>query len=98
MNPDHLKLLVCDRKAVLGLPDGAFKVWMCRYMMEDEDKESWLSLPEVEAQTGQAHPTCVKWHKFLVWHKWLGDTGRTAADKLLGNGRLPSTSAYQVPV
>jgi hypothetical protein len=95
---DRLKILDCRRKALLGLPDGALKVWLCRYMMEDEDNESWASLPEVEAQTGQSHPTCVKWHKYLVEHGWLVDTGKTAHDKLLALGKVPSANAFQVRV
>jgi hypothetical protein len=96
--PDRLKVLDCNRKSVLSLPDGAFKVWFCRYMNEDEENESWISLPGVEAQTGMSHPTNVKWHQFLVSGGWLVDTGKTAADKLMALGKTPSKGSYQCPV
>jgi hypothetical protein len=95
---DRLKILDCNRKGILGLPDGALKVWMTRYMMEDDEQESWLSLPEVEAITSQAHATNVKWHKHLVAHGWLVDTGKTAYDKLLALGKTPSANSKQVKV
>jgi hypothetical protein len=95
---DHLKILDCNRKGILGLPDGALKVWMTRYMMEDDEQESWLSLPEIEALTGQAHPTNVKWHQYLVQHGWLVDTDKTAHDKLLALGKTPSANSKQVKV
>jgi hypothetical protein len=95
---DRLKILDCNRKNILGLPDGALKLWLTYFMNEDDDNESWLSIPEIEAQTGMGRTSIVKWTAFLRKNKWLIDTGKTAADKLLARGRMPSTNAHQVKV
>jgi len=95
---DRLKILDCNRKNILGLPDGALKLWLTYYMNEDDDDESWISIPEIEAQTGMGRTSIVKWTAFLRKNKWLVDTGKTAADKLLARGRMPSSNAHQVKV
>jgi hypothetical protein len=95
---DRLKILDCNRKNILGLPDGALKLWLTYYMNEDDDNESWISIPEIEAQTGMGRTSIVKWTAFLRKNKWLIDTGKTAADKLLARGRMPSSNARQVKV
>jgi len=95
---DRLKILDCNRKNILGLPDGALKLWLTYYMNEDDDDESWISIPEIEAQTGMGRTSIVKWTAFLRKNKWLNDTGKTAADKLLARGRMPSSNAHQVKV
>ena len=94
---DRLKILDCNRKNILGLPDGA-KLWLTYDMNEDDDNESWMSIPEIEAQTGMGRTSIVKWTAFLRKNKWLIDTGKTAADKLLARGRMPSSNAHQVKV
>jgi hypothetical protein len=93
---DRLKILDCNRKNILGLPDGALKLWLTYYMNEDDDNESWISIPKIEAQTGMGRTSIVKWTAFLRKNEWLIDTGKTAADKLLARGRMPSSNAHQV--
>jgi hypothetical protein len=95
---DRLKVLDANRKAILALPSGALHLWLCYWMAEDEEQESWLSIPELEAQTGLTRPTIVRWTTFLVKHKWLVDTGKVAADKWVAMGRTPTPGAYQVHV
>jgi hypothetical protein len=95
---DRLKILDCNRKAILGLPEGAFKLWFTYYMNEDEGQESFLTIPEIETQTGMSRPTIIKWTGWLVRHKWLVDTGKTAADKWRAVGRPVSPNAHQVTV
>lgn len=95
---DRLKILDCNRKNVLGLPSGAFHLWFTYLMNEDDENESWLSIPEIEAQTGMGRTTIVKWTAFLRKGRWLVDTGKTAEDKLLAMGKVPSGNAHQVHV
>src|SRR5208282_4102861 len=95
---DRLKILDCNRKNILGLPDGALKLWLTYYMNEDDDNESSITIPEIEAQTGMGRTSIVKWTAVLRKNKWLIDTGKTAAAKLLPRSRMPSTNAHQVRV
>jgi hypothetical protein len=95
---DHLKVLDCDQKAVLGIPPAAFKLLMCCFMNEDVDDESYMSQKEVKGQTGMGVTTIVKWSRWLKENGWLVDTGKTAYDKLLARGKVPSANSKQVPV
>ena len=95
---DRLKVLDCNRKAVLGLPPAAFKLWMTYYMNEDDSQESWMSIPELEAQSGLSRHTVVDKTEYLLRTGWLVDTGKTAADKWIQMGKTPTHGSYQVHV
>ena len=77
---DRLKVLDCDRKAVLGLPDAAFKLWMCYWMHENDVQQSYVSLRTVQKVTGLDTKTIMKWQRWMLERGWLVDTGETAAD------------------
>lgn len=95
---EHLKVLDCDRKAVLALPHAAFKLWVCYWMNEDDDRESFVSQPEIRVQSNLSITSIVNWTKWLVRHGWLVDTGKTAYEKFLALGRIPSDNSKQVKV
>jgi hypothetical protein len=94
---EHKKILDCDRKTVLGLPSAALHLWMCYWMNEDDDQESFVSIAEIEAQTPLSRSSIIRWTHYLLRKGWLVDTGKTAADKLMARGRTPSRGAHQVP-
>src|SRR5271157_1700009 len=77
---DKLKVLDCNRKAVLSLPHGAFKLWMCYYMHENDVQQSYVSLRRVQKVTGLDTKTIMKWQRWMLERGWLVDTGETAAD------------------
>lgn len=95
---DRLKIWDCNRKAVFGLPDPAFKLWHCYYSNEDDEQESWLSIPEIQRQTRQSRSTILRYTRYLLDHKWLIDTDRTAADKWLAMAKTPTVGSYQIHV
>jgi hypothetical protein len=95
---DRLKILDCNRLGILKLPDSAFKLWFCRYMNEDDENESWVSIDTIIEQTKMSRRTIIRANKYLVENGWLVDTGKTAADKLLERGKMPSKGAYQCRV
>jgi hypothetical protein len=95
---DRLKILDCNRKGILGLPPNALKLWLCYYMNEDDEQESFMSYAEVEAQTGMGKTSVQKWNHFLERHGWIVDTGKTAYDKWVALGRVSSDNAKQVKV
>jgi len=96
--PYGFKALDCRRKAVLTLPAGALKVWLCYWMAEDEERESWMSYPEMRLQIGMDEETIAKWTHWLLRNKWLVDTGKCAADKLRELGKRPSVGSNAVRV
>jgi len=79
-NLDRCKVLDCDRKAVLALPDGALKVWLCLWMNENAIQQSYMSNSTIMKQTGQTEPTVSKWKQWLLDNGWAKETGETAAD------------------
>lgn len=79
-NLDRNKILDCDRKGVLKLPSGALHLWLCLWMNENSTQQSYMSLKEIQRQTGMDRKTIVKWRRYLVQHGWLVQTGETAAD------------------
>lgn len=95
---EHLTILDRSRKAVLALPSGALHLWLCYWMNEDDEKESYASQGEIKTQTGLSIPTIVAWTKYLVRQGWLVPTGKTAYDKLLARGKMPSANSKQVIV
>jgi hypothetical protein len=95
---DSMKMLDGRRKAVLLLPNAAFKLWVCHWMAEDAKRESWLSIDSITEQTGMSESTIVRATKLLVKDGWLVDTGRRAADKWLAIGKTPTSFSYQVHV
>jgi|SRR5579864_26242 len=95
---DHLTILDRSRKAILALPNAAFKLWMCYWMNEDYEKESFVSQPEIRIQTTMGITSIVHWTQWLVRHGWLVPTGKTAYDKLVAMGRIPSDNSKQVKV
>lgn len=76
---DRWKLLDCERKGVLALPDGALKVWFCYWMFQNEAGASFPGNDEILEHTRQSEPTLIYWRKYLVASRWLIDTGMTAA-------------------
>jgi hypothetical protein len=98
VNDDHLKVLDGRRKAVLLLPNAAFKLWHCHWMAEDGERESFLSIEAIMEQTGMGENTIVRATKLLVKGGWLVDTGRRAADKWIAMGKTPTSFSYQVHV
>ena len=95
---DRLKIWDCNRKAVFGLPDPAFKLWHCYYSNEDDEQQSWLSIPEIQRQTKQSRSSILRYTQYLLDHRWLIDTGRTAADKWIAMGKTPTVGSYQIHV
>jgi hypothetical protein len=95
---DRLKILDCNRKAVLGVPDSPFKLWMTYYTNEDDEQESWMSIKEIMAQTKMGRRNIIRSTQYLLSHKWLIDTGRTAADKWIAMGKTPTVGSYQIKV
>jgi hypothetical protein len=95
---DRLKILDCNRKAILGLPSAALHLWLCYYMNEDEENESYLSLDEVETQidSRMGRRSIIKWTQWLVRKGWLVDTEKTAAQKYIQRGRPATAGAYQI--
>ena len=77
---DRLTVLDCSRKAILALPNAAFKLWMCYWMNEDDEQESFVSQPEIRIQTTMGITSIVHWTQWLVRHGWLVPTGKTAYD------------------
>src|SRR4051812_32198628 len=67
----ELKLLDPNRKAVLSLPDPAFKLWATFWMFESDDHEAYPSLDRLEQVTGQSRKTIIKWRKYLLNTGWL---------------------------
>lgn len=93
------KALDCKRKSVLRLAaEGTIGVWMAFWMAEDERREAWVSLDELERQTGLTQKTIRDHIKKLIADGWLRETGRTAADKLIELGRKPSRGSHNVKV
>jgi hypothetical protein len=97
---DRLKILDCSRKNVLSLPDAAFHLWFCYYMNEDGERESFMSLDTIEEQMDMrmSRRSIITWTKWLLARGWLVDTGKTAADKWLALGKIPTRGAYQIRV
>jgi hypothetical protein len=97
---DRLKILDCNRKAILALPSPALHLWMCYYMNEDDAQESYMSLDEMESQVDAriSRRTIITWTQWLVSKGWLVDTGRTAADKFIQRGKTATRGAYQIRV
>jgi hypothetical protein len=98
---EHLKVLDCDRKAILLLPPAALKLWLCYWMNEDEENESYLSLGELEDQMDMrmSRRSIITWTKWLLDKGWLVEIpGKTAADKFLQRGKPATRGAYQIKV
>jgi hypothetical protein len=53
---------------------------------------------QVRRQTALAITTIVKWTQWLKENGWLVDTGKTAYDKLLARGKIPSANSKQIHV
>jgi hypothetical protein len=96
---DRLKLLDCNRKAILSLPPAALQLWLCYYMNEDDEQESYMALAEIETQMAMGRRSIIKWTKWLVRHGWLRVVPeKSAADKWEARGVEPTPGAYQVRV
>jgi hypothetical protein len=97
---ERLKVLDCNRKAILGLPSPAFHLWMCYWMNEDDEQESYMSLDEIESQVDAriSRRTIITWTQWLVAKGWLVDTGKTAADKFIQRGKTATRGAHQIRV
>lgn len=93
---DRLKILDASRKAILGLRSGALHLWLCYYMNEDEEQESFMSYAEIEAQTGMGKTSIQKWNHYLAKHGWIIDTKKTAHDKWLALGKVPTADSARV--
>lgn len=94
MAETNLKLLDCNRKGILGLPSGAVHLWLCYYMHESEQQESYLSVRSLARITGMDTKTVMKWQRYLLENGWLVQVGATAADRY----SKPSRGANKVPV
>jgi hypothetical protein len=97
---ERIQVLDCNRKAILGLPSPAFHLWMCYWMNEDDEQESYMSLDEIESQVDAriSRRTIITWTQWLVAKGWLVDTGKTAADKFIQRGKTATRGAHQIRV
>lgn len=98
MGEPNYKLLDCDKKALLCLPPQAVNLWLAYFMHEDMESESFMSLPTIMELTGWSRRSIIDWTAWLVARGWLVDTGKTAADKWIAMGRVPTRGAWQVHV
>ena len=77
----HVKFLDPTRKGLLKLPASALKIWMCHWMHENCDDESWPSIETVAEETDLAWNTVQTWRSWLLKNGWLEkvrevDTGK----------------------
>ena len=89
----RLKVLDCDRKAILGLPSPAVHLFFVYWMHENEAQESYLSRTAIERITGWSRNTVIKWRTYLIDNGWLM-MGATAAERY----SHPTNGAWKVPV
>jgi hypothetical protein len=78
---DRLKILDCNRKAILALPPNALKLWLTYYMNESEWQEAWPSQSTLRAITGMSKNTLIHWQRYLKAGGWLVETGAKASDR-----------------
>lgn len=98
---DRLAVLDKNRKSILALPSAALHLWMCYWMNEDDEQESYMSLDEIEEQMDyrMSRRSIITWTKWLVRGGWLLEIpDKTAADKWLQRGRPATRGAYQIEV
>lgn len=88
------KLLDCDDRELLRMPDGALKLYMFYRMCGDEMEESFYSLRGISAITGQDKNTIMKWRDYLLQHGRLVETDETAADRY----KKATRGAHEIPV
>jgi len=91
---DRLKILDCNRKAVLGLPPNALKLWLTYYMNESEWQEAWPSQGTLRAITGMSKNTLIHWQRYLKAGGWLVETGAKASDRYA----CATPGSHNVPV
>jgi len=90
----RLKVLDCNRKAILSLPSAAVHLFFVYWMHESEEGESYLSLTAIERVTGWSRNTVIKWRNYLIDNGWLVKTGGTAAQRY----SKPTNGAWMVPI
>ncbi len=78
---ERLKVLDCNRKAILGLPPNALKLWLTYFMSESEWQEAWPSQSTLMAITGMSKNTLIHWQRYLKAGGWLRETGAKASDR-----------------
>lgn len=89
------KLLDCEQIALLTLKGSLLQVWLCLYLHENDDQQSWLSNSSVMRLTGiRSEHTVIDARKWLRENGWLKNTGHVAAIKYLN----PTQGAYKVAI
>jgi hypothetical protein len=86
------KLLDTSRRALLQLPDGAFKLWMTLYFHESDDQEVWISLATMIKRSGMSENSVAKWRDSMLKTGWLLKLEGSAADKY----SKPTRGAHKV--
>src|ERR1039458_3446737 len=88
------KLLDCEQTALLQLKGSRLQVWLCVYLYENDDQQSWLSNGSIQRLTGLTENTVRAALQWLQANGWLKNTGHVAAIKYLN----PTQGAYHVPI
>jgi hypothetical protein len=76
---DHrYKLLDCTRTGILKLKGTLLQVWLACYMCENDNQQSWLSIPKLMELTGLSEHTVIDARRYLISIGAIRDTGHTA--------------------
>jgi hypothetical protein len=91
MEPDLTKIKLLDptRKGLLKLPASALKIWMCHWMHENLNDESWPSIETIVEETDLSWNTVVTWRSWLLRNSWLEKVGEVQPRMEKGRWAVP---------